>query len=139
MDCIGTWKIKEVLKFNENFERVWTDVDDILADETLEDSAKQMMVMQVIFSEDGLIRMVMPLPEGIPQEELDEALASGELKLWDEKTMLLEEHSWKMENGKLMYDTGMKGEVFGEAVSSWDEITEENGMLRLLSYRLTRV
>ncbi len=139
MDCIGTWKIKEVLKFNENFERVWTDVDDILADETLEDSAKQMMVMQVIFSEDGLIRMVMPLPEGIPQEELDEALASGELKLWDEKTMLLEEHPWKMENGKLMYDTGMKGEVFGEAVSSWDEITEENGMLRLLSYRLTRV
>lgn len=138
-DVIGRWRIQEVLRFNDAFERIWVSREEVLADDTLDDSEKQTLTMEMIFTGDGVLKMVMPLPEGIPQEELDAALQSGELSLYDDKTMILEEHPWKCEDGKLLYDTGMKGEVFGEAVSSWDELKEENGMLRMMMYRLTKV
>lgn len=139
MDIIGKWSIQEVLRFNDNFERIWVDRETILSDDTLNDSEKQVLHMEMIFTEDGKIKTVMPLPESIPQEEIDEAIASGEISLYDEKTMLLEEHPWKRENGKIMYDTGAKIELFGESVSSWEELKEEDGLLRMMTFRLKKV
>ena len=139
MDIIGRWSIQEVLRFNDNFERIWVDRETILSDDTLNDSEKQVLHMEMIFTEDGKIKTVMPLPESIPQEEIDEAIASGEISLYDEKTMLLEEHPWKRENGKIMYDTGAKIELFGEPVSSWEELKEEDGLLRMMTFRLKKV
>ncbi len=139
MDIIGKWSIQEVLRFNDNFERIWVDRETILSDDTLNDSEKQVLHMEMIFTEDGKIKTVMPLPESIPQEEIDEAIASGEISLYDEKTMLLEEHPWKRENGKIMYDTGAKIELFGEPVSSWEELKEEDGLLRMMTFRLKKV
>lgn len=139
MDIIGKWSIQEVLRFNDNFERIWVDRETILSDDTLNDSEKQVLHMEMIFTEDGKIKTVMLLPESIPQEEIDEAIASGEISLYDEKTMLLEEHPWKRENGKIMYDTGAKIELFGEPVSSWEELKEEDGLLRMMTFRLKKV
>lgn len=139
MDIIGKWSIQEVLRFNDNFERIWVDRETILSDDTLNDSEKQVLHMEMIFTEDGKIKTVVPLPESIPQEEIDEAIASGEISLYDEKTMLLEEHPWKRENGKIMYDTGAKIELFGEPVSSWEELKEEDGLLRMMTFRLKKV
>ena len=139
MDIIGKWSIQEVLRFNDNFERIWVDRETILSDDTLNDSEKQVLHMEMIFTEDGKIKTVMPLPESIPQEEIDEAIASGEISLYDEKTMLLEEHPWKRENGKIMYDTGAKIELFGGPVSSWEELKEEDGLLRMMTFRLKKV
>ena len=35
-------------------------------------------------------------------------------------------------------NTGIKAEALGETISSWDEVKEEDGMLRLFTYRLVR-
>ena len=134
----GLWKLKEVLSFNENFERVWKSVDELLADENTDPSDKKLYSMVIEFADDGFVKMMMPIPDGVSQEEIDEALSSGELELYGDNMMVFEKHPWKEENGKVKYDTGVKGEVFGESVDPWDEIREEDGMIRMLTYHLVR-
>ncbi len=52
--------------------------------------------------------------------------------------MLLEEKAWKEENGKLFFDTGEKGDVLGEEVSSWKEIKEIEDGIEVETFRLVR-
>lgn len=74
----------------------------------------------------------------MPKEELDELLASGEMKLYDDSTMILEEKAWKEEDGKLFYDTEAKAEVLGEKLSSWVSIKQTADGIELLMYRLVK-
>ena len=134
----GLWKLKEVLVFNEDFERVWKSVDELLADENTDSSDKKLYSMLIEFSDDGFVKMMMPIPEGVSQEEIDEALSSGELELYGDNLMVFEKHPWKETDGKIKYDTGTKGTVFGEPIDPWDEVKEEDGMVRILTYHLVR-
>ncbi len=49
-----------------------------------------------------------------------------------------EKYAYKTENGKVYFNTGIKAEALGETISPWDEVKEEDGMLRLFTYRLVR-
>ncbi|MDO4842178.1 MAG: hypothetical protein Q3982_05825 [Phoenicibacter congonensis] len=91
-----------------------------------------------IFTEDGRALTTFALPEDMPKEELDELLASGEMKLYDDSTMILEEKAWKEEDGKLFYDTEAKAEVLGEKLSSWVSIKQTADGIELLMYRLVK-
>ena len=84
----GKWKLKEVLTFNEDFERVWKSVDELLADESIDDSDKRLYSMMLEFSDDGFIRMMMAIPEGVPQDEIDAAVQSGELEIFENNMMV---------------------------------------------------
>ena len=139
MDKIGFWKLAEVMRFDENFNRSWQKVEDVMADESLDDSDKNILATVMELTPDGRLLLMMPLPEGVTQEQIDEALASGELKLHENGMMIYETHPWKEEDGKLMYDTGTHAEVLGEVISSWDELAEEDGFLRMLMYRFVRM
>ena len=138
MNVIGTWIIKEVLKFTEDFQRVWTDVETVLANPETDESDKRMLRSKVVFGEDGFIHMVMPIPEGISQQEVDEAVASGELKRFGDNLIEYEQYEWKEENGQTMFNTGIKGEVLGEKISPWDKIEEQDGFLRFFTYHLVK-
>lgn len=138
MNVIGTWIIKEVLKFTEDFQRVWTDVETVLANPETDESDKRMLRSKVVFGEDGFIHMVMPIPEGISQQEVDEAVASGELKRFGNNLIEYEQYEWKEENGQTMFNTGIKGEVLGEKISPWDKIEEQDGFLRFFTYHLVK-
>ena len=72
-----------------------------------------------------------------PKEELDAAAAAGELELCGDM-IILERKRWKEEDGKLLYDTGVKGEVLGEAVSPWVEVKFADDMMELPMMRLIR-
>ena len=67
----------------------------------------------------------------------DEMVAAGEMELYD-GYLVYEKHPWKEEDGKVLFDSGMKGEVFGEAVSPWVEIKGSDDELFLFSYKLVR-
>lgn len=138
MKPTGFWKIKEVLKFNDQFERVWTDVPQLLDDPETDDSDKRLLSSFFDFRDDGIIAAVMPLPEGISQEEIDQAVAEGELELYGDGLMCYEKYPWKFEDGKISINTGAQGEILGEAISPWMEIPEDNGILTLFSYHLIK-
>ena len=101
--------------------------------------SKTMLFADVVFTADGMVQWCLPIPEGATQEQIDEAIASGELKMSAGGKMIVEEKPWKEENGKIFYDTGAKGEVLGEAVSPWVEVPEEDGMIQLMVYKLKKV
>ena len=139
MNILGKWKITEVQVFSsEGLNLVWRTATDILADEKADDYVKQSLQYKYIFTEDGKALLLYPIPANAPKEEVEKAIASGEFKLYDDNTMILEEKAWKEENGKLYFDSGAKGEVLGEAVSPWVEIKETADGIEVMSYRLVR-
>ncbi len=138
MELSGKWIIKEVLKFNDNYEREWVSAEAMLADEAVDPSDKKLLSSSAVFDDDGFIKLMMPLPEEIPQEELKELLDSGEIEMYGDDMIVYEKHPYKLVDGKLMFDTGTKGEVLGEAIDPWAQIKEADGMLEFMSYHLAK-
>ena len=134
MEIIGKWNVAEAQMMNKDFKMEWRTAADIMADDSLDDYVRQLISYSYVFTEDGKALTLFAIPEDLPKEELDAALASGELKLYDEKTMILEEKAWKEEDGKLLYDT----EVLGEKLSSWVEIKQTADGIELMAYRLVK-
>lgn len=141
MEIIGKWKIDEVQKYSftdAGPKKTWQKAADVLADESVDEDEKQMLRADVVFTADGKVQWCIPIPAGVTQEQINEALASGELKMTDDGKMVVEEKAWKEEDGKLLYDTGAKGEVMGEEISPWVELREADGAIEIMVYRLVR-
>jgi hypothetical protein len=139
MNIIGKWNVAEAQVLNRStFKLDWRTAADIMADDSLEDYEKQSVSYSYLFTEEGKALTLFPIPDNITKEQIDEALASGELKLYDDSTMVLEEKAWKEEDGKLFYNSGAKGEVLGEEISPWVEIKQTDGGIELMAYRLIK-
>ena len=138
-NLLGKWNVAESLQFNdEKCQMEWVSVEKILAKDDLEKDMVMLMKTVVDFHDDGTIDFLCPLPEGVSQEEINAALAEGQLKLKD-GMMLLEEKHWKEEDGKIFTDTGAKGEVLGEKVGPWEELKViDDEKLEMMMYRLKK-
>lgn len=139
MNLIGKWRIVESMQFNEEKECFeWAKVSDILAREDVDEDMVMLLNGTALFEEDGNLVFLSPLPEGISQEEIDEAVASGEVELRD-GMMVTQQNRWKTEDGKNLADTGAEGEVLGEKVGPWEEIKEiDNETIEMTMFRLRR-
>lgn len=139
MNLIGTWSIVESMQFNEETERFeWVKVSDILAQEDVDEDMVMLLNAIAIFEEDGNLIFLSPLPDGISQEEIDEAVAAGEVELRDGK-MVTQQNHWKTEDGKNLADTGAEGEVLGEEVGPWEEIKEiDDNTIEMTMFRLRK-
>ncbi len=139
MNVVGLWKIKKAVQFDAaTMKMVEKDVDAIIADSSIPDDEKKMLYAKFLFTEDGWIKTLFPIPEDIPKEELDEMLESGEMELYGDSFLVIEKKGWKEEDGKLKFDTGTKGEVMGEAVDPWAEIKETEYGIMLMVYGLEK-
>ncbi len=138
MEIVGIWVIKEAITFDENANRVWRSKEDVLADDSLDEDFKEAFLTKFAFEDDGFMHTIMPIPAEITQEEIDQALAEGEIELYGDGFMSVEKHPWKIEDGKLMVDTGIKGEVFGEKISPWAEAPIKDGIMEYVTYRLVK-
>ena len=115
------------------------DATQLLAQEDHDEEALMMLKAFVLFEEDGNVTILTPIPEGVSQEEINDAVASGELTLRD-GLMVLDQNHWKLENGKYLCDTGMEGEVLDEKVGPWEEIQElKDGRIKFSTLQLRRV
>ena len=137
MNLVGIWKVKEVFSLNED-EGKWLSFQECMDNEEMDDETKSFLSARFVFEPDGLFKVVMAIPEGVPQEEVDRAAAAGEVRLFDSRSMIVEEHPWKEEDGKYYYDSGIQGEVLGEPVSSWMEIQETEDGIEWMTYRLVK-
>ena len=137
MNLVGIWKVKEVFSLNED-EGKWLSFQECMDNEEMDDETKSFLSARFVFEPDGLFKVVMAIPEGVPQEEVDRAAAAGEVRLFDSRSMIVEEHPWKEEDGKYYYDSGIQGEVLGEPVSSWMEIQETEDGIEWMIYRLVK-
>ena len=129
MNLVGIWKVKEALAFDEDGGK-WLPVQECMDKEDMNDETKSFLSARFVFEPDGLFKIVMAIP--------DQAVAAGEIRLFDSRSMIVEEHPWKEENGKYYYDSGIQGEVLGEPVSPWMEIQETEDGIEWMAYRLVK-
>ncbi|MBR6873107.1 MAG: hypothetical protein IKN17_06345 [Ruminococcus sp.] len=139
MDIIGTWKIAKVMTRDEAFNAVWCPVEEYLADPAVDaDFKKGVDGGKLIFSEDGTISFLAKIPEGVSQEEIDAALASGELVMMGD-LMVIEKKAWKEVDGVYKFDTGAKGEVLGEPIDPWAPVKfTDDGLLEMMTYQYVK-
>ena len=136
---LGKWMVAEAMQFNEKECKLeWAKVEDILSKGEMDREMTMLMKTVVEFQEDGTIDFFCPLPEGVSQAEIDAAIAAGQLKLKD-GMMVMDQKHWKEEDGKILTDTGAKGEVLGEKVGPWVELKEIDGdRIEMMMYRLKK-
>lgn len=136
MDIIGSWKIAAMMRLNAASEFCWKTAEELMEEDDPE-LAQQLSVLTV-FTEDGAVLTVMPIPENVSKEEIDAVIASGQAELWGDGMIVLQKHEWKQEDGKLLYNTGAHGEVLGEEISPWIELSFDGEELVLPFIRLAR-
>ena len=133
---VGRWKVYKSMGCVGGdfgmFTRAEVEADQkqkIAKGEGSEEEAKMALMSfdtMIEFTDDHVANMYAPIPPDVSKEEIDEAVASGEVKLVD--GMILDEDSaseWKFADGEYWYNTKEKREVFGEPVSPWDKITPD--------------
>ena len=98
MKLEGLWTPKEVLSFGEEG-AYWRPIQECLADDTLDDEMKMFMSCKLLFDTDGMIKMLSPIPDRAPQEEIRRAAEAGQVQLYDNRTMIVEQRPYKEENG----------------------------------------
>ena len=114
-----------------SYDEVKADLDKKIADgEEPDDDALSMFEMKVEFTPDHKVLQWMKLPDGVPEEEIKAALESGEIAAVRGDSFCTKALEWKCADGKYYYDTKEHREVFGEALSSWDELVFEDGLLK---------
>lgn len=137
---VGKYEVAEAMAFlGGDFklfpkEEVKADLDKRLAageidEEEVKDTMKPFGAV-VEFTPDHKVLTWMPLPEGVSEEEIKEAVKAGEILAAKDGMFAAEAKEWKSLDGKYYYNTGEHRESFGETLSSWDEIkTDENGFV----------
>ncbi|MBR6754374.1 MAG: hypothetical protein IKM22_00405 [Clostridia bacterium] len=146
MSYVGKWKFHSIGTINENDEMVFMDAKEYLESpmvyidendpEAVEDEMKerkQMIGSQIAICEDGNFYMLMPLPEGVSQEEVDAAAAAGLIKLYD-GMMTDEPKAWKEQDGELWIEVGE-----GMSEDGWAKLPEQDGMIVFITTRYEKV
>lgn len=150
MDFIGKWKFHSIGVSNDDGELIYLTAEGYLnspmlyIDETDKDAVdeemkerKKIIGMQIKICDDGKMYMLMPLPEGVSQTEVDEAVAAGFFTLVDGMIADSPLH-WELRDGELWYDTGITGEVFGEEAQTWVKALDESGCFTFMNYRFIK-
>ncbi len=150
MDCTGKWKLHSVMVFDDDNMPLYLTPEEYLGspmpyiDETDAEAVadelkerKKTIGMSIKICEDGKLYMLMPLPEGVSQEKIDEAVSAGVIKLVD-GAMADEPMNWELRNGEFWFDTGIGGEVYDEKVSSWIKPIDENGFFNFMNFRFIK-
>jgi len=92
---------------------------------------------KVMFTEGGEILMMLEKPDDMSQEEVDELIASGEMEAYEDY-IVYEKFPWKVEDDKVMFDSGTKGEILGMEVSPWVEIKGNDDEVFFMTYKLVK-
>lgn len=92
------------------------------------------------FTDDYKVLSYMPIPKHVTQEQINEAIASGEVKIVDGMMCCEEPKEWKAVNGHYYYNTKEHREIFGEIKSPWDIIDPDaDGRIDLKMFVLEKM
>ena len=150
MDYTGKWKFHSVMTYDENDMPVYLTPEEYLnspmpyVDETDEEAVademnerRKMIGTTIKICEDGKLYMLTLIPEDIPQEEVDKAVAAGVIKLVD-GAIADEPMAWELRDGEFWFDTGIEGEVYEEKADSWVKPIDENGFFNFMNFRFIK-
>jgi len=132
MSYVGKWVFHSIGAMNENDEMVYMDAEEYLNspmpyidesdEEAIVDEMKErrrMISGQIAVCEDGKLYMLMPLPEGVSKEEVEQAVKAGIIKLYD-GMMTDDPKAWEERDGALWLEVGE-----GMSEDGWAKISDD--------------
>ena len=146
MSYVGKWIFHSIGMINENDEMVYLSGEEYLKapippyvdesdEEAVADEMKerhQTVGGKIAVCEDGNLYMLMPLPDGVSKEEVDEAVKAGHIKLYD--GMITDEpKKWEERDGELWLEVGE-----GMSEDGWVKLSED-GLLAFITTRYEKV
>lgn len=145
MSYVGKWVFHSIGTVNDSDEVEFLSAEEYMkapmpyVDESDEEAVadelkerRQMVGGQIAVCEDGKLYMLMPLPAGVSQEEVDQAVKAGIIKLYD-GMMTDEPKAWEERDGALWLEVGE-----GMSEDGWVQISEEDGYLRFMTIRYVK-
>ena len=145
MSYIGKWVFHSIGTVNDSDEVEFLSAEEYMkapmpyVDESDEEAVadelkerRQMVGGQIAVCEDGKLYMLMPLPEGVSKEEVDQAVKAGVIKLYD-GMMTDDPKAWEERDGALWMEVG---EDMSE--DGWAKISDDNGYLTLITTRYVK-
>ncbi len=148
MDFIGLWKVHSLASYTEDG-MVFMPVEEYLnapmpayisdpesIEAEMADRRKNASAMLKICG-DGMIYNLMPIPEGVPQEEIDSAVEAGCVKLVD-GMVAGQAMPWEIRDGELWYNTGDEIEIMGEAKEPRLKASCEDGIITIMSIKFIK-
>lgn len=143
MRYVGKWVFHSIGAVTDSDEMVYLDAEDYLKspmpyiDETDEEAVadelrerKNMIGMQIEICKDGKLYMLMPLPEGVTKEEVDAAVASGEISMRGGMVSNGPE-KWEERDGVLWYTTALSED-------GWTKGSDEDGFVFFMTVRFVK-
>ena len=143
MSYIGKWIFNSIGVIMDSDEMVYLNSENYLkapmpyVDETDEEAVadelrerKTMIGMQIEICKDGKLYMLMPLPEGVTKEEVDAAVASGEISMRGGMVSNGPE-SWEERDGVLWYTTALSED-------GWTKGSDEDGFVFFMTVRFVK-
>lgn len=145
MNYVGKWVFHSIGIMNDDGEMIYMSGEEYLnspmeyIDETDEEAVademnerKQMVGGQLAVCQDGKLYMLLPLPDGVSQAEVDAAVAAGHIKLHD--GMITDEpKAWEERNGGLWMEVGI-----GMSEDGWIQLSDDEGFLRVMTIRYVK-
>lgn len=126
MSLTGKWKIKSLATFDPEVGFKKLTIDEVFAMPEGEDKEELVKMVNVMVNiTDTKLSMLAPIPADL----LEEAKAEG-VPVTDDGFGIMEEYDVKVEDGVYYYKTNTTGEVMGEEIDPWQELTldEEGGL-----------
>jgi hypothetical protein len=145
MSYVGKWKFHSIGTISDDDKWVFYNAEEYLKspmpyiDETDEEAVadelkerRQTIGGQIAVCEDGKLYMLMPLPEGVSKEEVDQAAAAGIIKLYD-GMMTDEPKAWEERDGALWLEVGE-----GMSEDGWVKLSGDDGYLTFMTTRYVK-
>ena len=145
MNYVGKWVFHSIGMVNDSDEVVFLSAEEYLKapmpyidesdEEAVADELKerqQMIGGQIAVCEDGKLYMLMPLPEGVSKEEVDQAVKAGIIKLYD-GMMTDDPKAWEDRNGELWLEVGE-----GMSEDGWAKLSDDDGHLLFMTTRYVK-
>ena len=145
MSYVGKWVFHSIGMVNDSDEVVFLSAEEYLKapmpyidesdEEAVADELKERRNMiggQIAVCGDGKLYMLMPLPEGVSKEEVDEAVKAGAIKLYD-GMMTDDPKAWEERDGELWLEVGE-----GMSEDGWVKLSDDDGNLLFMTTRYVR-
>jgi len=145
MSYTGKWFFHSIGMMNDSDEMVYLSAEEYLkapmpyVDESDEEAVgdemkerRQMIGGQIKVCDDGKLYMLMPLPEGVSKEEVDQAVKEGIIKLCD-GMMTDDPKAWEERDGALWLEVGE-----GMSEDGWVKISDDDGYISIMTTRYAK-
>ena len=145
MCYVGRWVFHSIGMVNDSDEMVYLSAEEYLKapmpyvdesdEEAVADEMKERQKMiggQIAVCEDGKLYMLMPLPDGVSKEKVDQAVSAGVIKLYD-GMMTDDSKAWEERDGALWLEVGE-----GMSEDGWVQLSDDEGYLNFMTIRYVK-